>query len=71
MKSTEYGYILSNGKSFEASNGILGLTPGVGKRVLFEGYDGDAGDASDYTPSERREIARFMIDLWEAWADDL
>jgi len=69
MERTEYGYRLSSGKQLFTH--ILGLTTGVGERMLFTGYDCEVEDASDYTPSERDEIARFMIDVWKAWADDL
>jgi hypothetical protein len=61
-------YTLSSGRRFYANNGILGLAPG--DRHLNYGADGGA-DFYDYplTPAERREIAEFMIEIWQQWAE--
>lgn len=49
-----------------ANKHILGLSPSE-DLTLFDGYDGVVGTAEDYTAEERKEIAEFMIGLWQTW----
>jgi hypothetical protein len=77
MERTGDGYRLSTGKEFYANLGLLSVHP-ADPMVCSEGYDGgvaesqvreewedDAESAEKFTPAERREIAEFMIALWQ------
>ena len=80
MEPTDKGFKLSTGKEFYANLSILGLGP---KREyedrlgLTYGYDGGVSEDREpnefaenapFTPAERREIADYMIALWQEWA---
>jgi hypothetical protein len=66
---TRDNYELSTGRRFYANCGIVGLSPDDSKKLEFhEGYDGGES-VDDWTPGERMELARFMIDLWREWGN--
>lgn len=80
MQPTEDGYVLSTGKAFRANCGILGLRV-KDVRICHEGYDGSVLESHDrdvwmdeaeypqsFTAHERREIADYMIALWNQFA---
>ena len=58
--------ILTSGKRFYASRGILGVSDEDGEISVTYGYDGGI-KAEDFTPNERREIAEYCIRLWQRW----
>lgn len=62
MKFEYDTYTLSNGKSFDANNGILGLGENI---TIYEGYDGEVCES--FSREERQEIGEFMIDKWSKW----
>lgn len=70
----EDGYRLSTGKVLYPNLGILGIAPKDPEAYSYEsfpiygGYDQQEGNISAYTVEERREIADFVIALWEDWA---
>lgn len=53
-------YKLSSGKEFYANHGIIGIAPDL---EISEGYDG--GLSWQFTKEDKREIAEYMIKLWE------
>lgn len=60
-------YELSTGRTFYAHQGILGVTPRCGD--VYNGCDGISFmEREDLTPTERQEIANYMIELWRKWA---
>lgn len=75
-------YRLSTGREFYAHLAIIGLRPTQpddDQVEFFNGYDGsttvrcapyfaDTESRDDWTPSEKRELADFMIALWNEWA---
>lgn len=76
------GYVLSTGRAFYANCGVIGISGEEVERdpedavIVREGFDGDiriaeskwADDTSeDWTPDERRELADYMIALWQRW----
>lgn len=79
MKPTQQGFILESGREVRANQSILGLgperSPENGKLVINQGYDGCVqGDdvyndeENKFTREEKREIALYMITLWNEWA---
>jgi len=70
MELIKDGYKLSSGREFSANCGIIGLSPKeeYGWEV-HEGYDGGIYD-EEWTPDEKRELADFMIDLWQKFKAD-
>jgi hypothetical protein len=61
-------YTLSSGRTVYAFMDMLSLDD---DGVLHYGSDGlvrDNGEAVDFSPEERREIARYFIDRWQRWA---
>lgn len=58
-------YILSTGRKFYANNGIVGISPDL---RIYEGYDGGPDD-KNWSPEERRELADFMIGLWQRYKE--
>lgn len=75
-------YRLSSGREFYAHLGIIGVSPGAvsadaDSLVFYDGYDGAVivrdspwmnNKTRDWTQSEKRELADFMIALWNQWA---
>lgn len=65
MQRTTTGYMLSTGKTLTANAGAISLGP---SNELLEGYDGHIEwDDVPLEPSERREIAEYMIQRWTAY----
>jgi hypothetical protein len=72
MEATSTGFRLSTGREFTVSN-IIGLAKNRHGWVIAGGYDaiiaGATGDADEsegnWTPEERRELADYMIRLWQ------
>lgn len=60
-------FIVLDGKRIYANRGILGLN---GDGELYYGYDGEVWQAGGFTLKQRREVADYMINLWNAWAED-
>ena len=58
-------YEFSTGKRFYANAGLIGICP---SGEVAEGYDGDVSTSS-FTPDERRELADYMIALWQQFKD--
>ena len=66
-------YTLASGREFYANRGIVGIRPSEPGKYLeiSEGYDGELYDRDEdapWTPEERRELANYMIGLWNAFA---
>lgn len=58
----EGSFTLSTGRKLTCGNLlILGISPAEGP-MLYPGY------GTAYTPGERREIAEYMVALWQQWA---
>lgn len=82
MKDIDDGFELSSGRRIRARMGVLGLNADLND--LYEGYEGYANEAlppdnTDIEPAdawtvlteeERREIADYMIALWERFAKE-
>lgn len=72
MIKTKDGFKLSTGKEFYAYRHTLGLS--VVDNELTFGFDGDGFNGSaelkemNFTPAECREIADYMINVWNQWA---
>lgn len=74
FNNKESEYELSTGRKFYANNGIIGLS---GRLILKEGYDGSVeyehyeldNETSIFTKKEKREIADFMIELFNQWVN--
>lgn len=65
MQRTATVYVLSTGKVFRANAGAISLGP---DNEILEGYDGPVEwDDTTLEPSERREIAEYMIQRWTAY----
>lgn len=78
MMRTKDGYKLTSGREFYAYNGMLSIGPEQPNECAY-GYDGDVVESwlvgpddplrdpvdEPFTPAERREIADFMIRLWQ------
>lgn len=60
-------YELESGTSFRASCGIIGISqqPLSDIDQIYSGFD--SGVYTNFTHSERREIAEYMINLWKEW----
>lgn len=63
----------STGRVVSANNGIVGLNEKL--EEVFEGYDGSIEHyykppEERLTPEERRELADYMIALWNKYADE-
>lgn len=62
-----------SGREIYANGGILGLgeetedTWMTYENAIPEGYDGDIR-CSDWTADERKEVADYMVGLWQRWA---
>lgn len=72
MEFKEDEYTLSTGKVFYANNGLIGIAKQENEIDISGGYDQmiDYGDReSEFTQLERREIADFVIKLWNEWAN--
>lgn len=69
MKYDSDHYELSSGRRFYANRGILGIGDDAEPLQVSEGYDGGVGGPDDFSESERREIADFMIARWQAFAN--
>lgn len=63
-------YTLSTGKNFYANCGIIGISKNEKGIFVHEGYDGSINYPweENFTKEERREIANFVINLWNEWA---
>ena len=69
-------FVLSTGREVCVNGGVIGLSPTMaleGCRVA-EGWDGGfdvTGELGDepWTVAERRELADYMIDLWQQWLE--
>ena len=76
MKLTSDGFVLSTGREFPANCHLLGINDTL---EITEGYDDVIDEACDhaylnddlnpFTPEERREVADYVISLWNEWAD--
>ena len=57
--------ILSTGRKLYASWGVFGISPDL---IARHGFDGDVDTADDkLTPEERKELADYVIDLWQKY----
>ena len=58
-----------SGKKFSANCHIIGINHEL---ELHEGYDGSLGEYEiDFTPEEKRELADFMLGLWQKFKDSI
>lgn len=75
MQRSKDGYVFSTGKKIRASYGIIGLAPHDTDEAIWsvsDGYDGTIEASYDshhddeprLTPTERIELADYMIALW-------
>jgi NAD(P)H-nitrite reductase large subunit len=61
--------MFSTGKEYYANKGIIGIDANL---TVYDGYDGimDPGHTQiRFTSEERRELADYMIRLWEMYKD--
>lgn len=59
-------YTLSSGRTFYAHGGVLGFAPG--EDSVSYGWDGGV-EMRDWSAAEKRELADFMIALWQQYRD--
>ncbi len=70
-----WSYVLSTGTTVHANRGLLSpLNDDEDDLRLANGYDGTEIVTGEYatmplTPAERKEIAAYMIQRWQDWAD--
>lgn len=68
----DYIFTLETGTRFYAWSGIIGI--GL-DGVITYGYDGTIGDVGDltaeqeFTPADRRALAKMMIERWAGYGD--
>jgi hypothetical protein len=71
MRATDNDhFVLDSGRVFYAHQGVIGLGPDPNN--IYDGYDGNIygefGQSADaLSPSERIEIADYMIARWSAY----
>lgn len=56
-----------SGRTFSANQRLISVSP-IDYGVC-EGYDGGIGPVSEFTPEERRELADYMIGLWQTFKE--
>jgi hypothetical protein len=57
----------STGREFYAHAGLLSVSVDDGETDIYYGYDGGLS-TSDFTAEEKREVADYVIALWQRWA---
>jgi len=65
MKYDEIKYVLDSGRVFDSCIGFI--HPGWNKETIYV-EDGREVDEYKVTPEERKEIAEYMISLWNEWS---
>ena len=55
------------GNTFSANQRLISISPE--DYSVSEGYDGEIGARSDFTVEERRELADYMIGLWQTFKE--
>ena len=69
MKYKDDSYTLSTGKEINANCGILGINKDDGIIRIYDGFDGRAYGHEKLNKQERRELADYVIALWNQWVE--